>query len=140
MAKVLCVNDFKLYSEMVSLLLHRKGGHDVRTEIVPFAVQEIEEFQPDVIILNLVRKMEALRSPLADFYSEVDGARAYRALAAHPSLSRYPIVLTAIAVEERELPKTLPYVAFIEVPGKLDQLLEIIDRIVAAGGADIAPE
>ncbi len=140
MAKVLCVNDFKLYSEMVSLMLQRKGGHVVRTEIVPFALREIEEFEPDVIVLNMVRKMEALRSPLADFYAEVDGARAFRALAQREDLHRYPIILTAIAVEEREVPKVLPYLAFIEVPGKIDQMLDIIDRIVASRGSDLAPE
>lgn len=43
-------------------------------------------------------------------------------------------------MEEREVPKTLPYMAFLEVPGKIDQLLEIIDRIVVARGADMAPE
>lgn len=140
MARVLCIDDYMLYAEMVGLLLQRKGQHEVKVEIVPFRLQDIEEFAPDVLLINLVRKMEALRSPLADFYAEVDGARAFRAVAASPSLRTYPVVLTAIALEEREVPRDLSYLAFVSVPGELDRLTEVIDRVASNRGEGMAPD
>lgn len=140
MARILCINDYKLYSELIALMLQRKGQHEVRVAIVPFALREIEEYQPDLIILNLVRKMEALRSPLADFYAEVDGAKSLRALKDHLDVGQFPLIITAVAVEERELPPGYEYLAFIEVPSKFDYMLETLDRIVATRGAHLARE
>lgn len=140
MAKVLCINDFPMYSEMVALLLHKKGRHHAISEIVPFDVMRIHEFDPDVIVLNLVRKPEALGMPLTDFEGQVDGARAFRALAEDASLRRYPLVLTAIAVLESELPQWTPYMAFVEIPYKIDNLLHVVERAAAVPRADIVPE
>lgn len=132
MARILCVNDFKAYSEMVAHTLRVKGGHVADSIIVPFGADAIEAYAPDVLVLNLVRKVEALGAPLTDFYTQVDGARAFRALIENPQLCRCPIVLTSIAVLEFEVPPGLPYVAFIEVPQKMDNLLLILDHIAGA--------
>ncbi len=140
MARVLCINDYLVYSEMLALLLQKKGGHEVQPLIVPFDLQRVTDFDPDVILVNLVRKTEALGVPLHDFYTEVDGARALSAIQEHPETRAYPLILTAMAVTESELPPGLDYVAFVEVPGKLDHLLRIIAQTVEARGHDMAPE
>lgn len=132
MARILCVNDFLAYSEMVAHTLRRKGGHEAQSAIVPFGAEVIETYAPDILILNLVRKVEALGAPLTDFYTQVDGARAFRAIAGNPALARYPLILTSIAVLEFEVPEGLPYVAFIEVPQKIENLLLTVDHV--AGG------
>jgi hypothetical protein len=131
MAKIYCINDYKLYAEMVGLMLERKGGHEVIADILPLDMAEIEAFGPDLIILNLVRKLDSLGAGgMHDFDTEVEGARALKFVNAAPALSRYPVVITAMAVLERDLPKGLRYEAFVEVPQKLDNLLEIIEKIV----------
>jgi hypothetical protein len=38
--------------------------------------------------------------------------------------------LTSIAVLEFEIPEGLPYLAFIEVPQKVEHLLDVADRVV----------
>lgn len=140
MAKVLCVDDFKLYAEMIAMLLEQRGRHEVKVEIVPFNLAEIQQFQPDLVVMNLVRKIEAVGAPIQDFYTEVDGAKALRALQESPDLQGYPLVITSIAVEERELPAGFDYLAYIEVPTKFDYLLETIERIVSSRGEGIARE
>lgn len=63
MAKVLVINDFHTYSEMISLLIEKKGGHEVQADILPFEAAQVHAFAPDVIVLSLVRKSR--RSPAA---------------------------------------------------------------------------
>lgn len=135
MAKILCIDDYKLYSEMVGMMLEKKGRHNVKSDILPFDMEDIRSFNPDVIVLSLVRKTEALGAPLHDFFTEVDGAKAFRAITENPDLLRYPIVITGIAIRESEIPKGLEYLAFLEVPARLDYLLEVIDRITRTGAS-----
>lgn len=142
MAKILCVDDYRMYAEMVGSMLERKGGHDVKIDVVPLVIGEVVDFNPDVIVINMVRKAEVLGTPIHDFYREVDGAKAFQALAAAPEVSGIPIVLTALAVKENEVPEGLRYEAFIEVPHKMGVLLHAIDRLSEARRrqSDVAPE
>lgn len=142
MARVLCLDDYLVYAEMVGLMLKQKGGHEVKIDVVPLVIEDVLAFDPDVIVINLVRKTEALGAPLRDFFREVDGAKAFKELAAAPETKAYPIVLTALALREVELPLGLHYEAFIEVPQKVDYLLHTIDRLAKAKreGLHIVPE
>lgn len=140
MARVLCIDDYPLYAEMVALMLEKKGGHTVKTEIVPLDLEEVRRYDPDVIVVNLVRKQEVLGSPLHDFASEVDGAKALHALVESPLTEQYALIITAIAVEERAIPKGIPYLAFIEIPQKLDMLNQAVIKVAASRKRDVAPE
>ena len=141
MAKVLCIDDFRMYAEMIGTMLAQKGGHEVRVDVVPLSLDEIRAYDPDVIVINLVRKAEVLGFPVQNFYREVDGAKAVQAIAQSPLTGDYPIVLTALALKESELPADLRYEAFIEVPQKIDYLLHTINRLAQArrNGDDVAP-
>lgn len=142
MARVLCLDDYRMYAEMVGTMLRQKGGHEVKIDVVPLVMDEVVAFDPDVIVINLVRKMETLGSPLQDFFREVEGAKAFQELRAAPETERYPIVLTALAVREVEVPEGLRYEAFIEVPQRIEHLLHTIDRLTIAHRKDskIVPE
>ncbi|MDB5098929.1 MAG: hypothetical protein JWM80_3350 [Cyanobacteria bacterium RYN_339] len=133
MGRILCVDDFQLYAEMVGSLLKDRGGHDVKVMITPMVMEDIEAFRPDLIVLNLVRKPETISAGgMKDFYTEVDGAKAFRVLAPMANIRGWPVVLTSLAVAERDVPQDYTYEAFIEVPQRLDYLLHSIDRILAA--------
>lgn len=135
MARILCVDDYKLYAEMVGTMLRTRGGHEVKTDIVPLVLEDVREFAPDVVVINLVRKAESLRSAIHDFYTEVEGAKALREFNENPDLM-YPLVITALAVEERDVPKEVGYQAFVEVPQKLDYLLDIVEKLARAHAKD----
>jgi hypothetical protein len=145
--RILCINDFPMYSRMVALFLERDGGHTVQTEIVPVNFKEVAAFNPDVIVINICRKLETISSGgMHDFYTEVDGARAFRELsrAVKAGQVHAPVIVTALAVLERELPKDegLAYIAFVEVPHKFDALLTIICKVLEAkaSGGPVLPE
>lgn len=120
-------------------MLEKKGHYQVKSDILPLDLDDIRSFDPDVIVLTLVRKAEALGTQIHDFFAEVDGAKAFRALSENPELLRYPVVITGIAIRESEIPEGLNYLAFLEVPARLDYLLETIDRITKTRGEHIAP-
>jgi CheY-like chemotaxis protein len=131
-AKILCVDDYRMYAEMVGTMLHQKGGHEVKIDVVPLVIDAIVDNAPDVIVINMVRKAEVLGTPIHDFYREVDGAKALQAIANAPELKGIPIVLTSLAVRENEVPMGVRYDAFIEVPHKIESLLHAVDRVVEA--------
>ena len=130
MAKILCVDDYRLYAEMVGAMLAKHGGYEVKVDVVPLVMDEVKAFAPDVIVLNMVRKAEVLGSPILDFEREVDGAKALRVISEAPETRDIPLVLTALAVKENELPHGYHYEAFIEVPQKIDVLRHTVDRLV----------
>lgn len=140
MARVLCINDFFMYSEMMALFLEKKGGHEVKVLLVPFDLREVRDFDPDVILASLVRKTEALGTPIHDFYAQVDGARALRTIEDMPEFRDYPLIVTAMALVESELPDGLEYMAFVEVPNRLDHLLRIIGQLAKSRGHVVAPD
>ena len=118
-----------------------KGGHEVKIDVVPLAIDEVLAFGPDVIVINMVRRAEVLGSAIHDFFREVDGAKAFKAMAECDQTRGIPIVLTALAVKESEVPVGYHYDAFVEIPQKVDYLLHTVDRLVRAHGdnSDVAP-
>lgn len=128
MARVLCIDDYPLYAEMVAAMLREKG-HEVLALTVPLALDEALAFEPGVILLNLVRKAEVLGRPISHFETEVDGAKALIALGRHAAAGRIPLIVTALAVEESALPPGLRYEAFVNIPSGLPQLLVAIEQI-----------
>lgn len=147
MARVMCIDDYPAYAEMVGDMLTRKGGHDVKSETVPISIKTIEAFDPDVVIVNLVRKMETISAGgMRDFYADVEGGKAFREIAHATREGRFnwAIVITSIAVLEHEVPRNdgLHYVAFVEIPQKLEQLSTIVEKVAQARKMDgpVAPE
>ena len=130
MARVLCIDDYPLYAEMVGAML-RSHGHTVQTAIVPLDLDAALEFDPQVILLNLVRKAEALGRAIARFEDDVDGAQAMLALARHARAARLPLIVTALAVDAAALPPELRHDAFLTIPGELPRLLVEIERVTA---------
>lgn len=133
MAKILTVDDYPLYAEMVGELLRQHGHHEVKAILAPIILEEITDFDPDIIVVSLVRRLEAIgHGPLHDFYAEVDGARAWRSIASDEAMRRYPIILAVIGVREVEIPQGLPYVALVHIPHEIDLLLNAIKKILEA--------
>jgi hypothetical protein len=142
MGRILCIDDYPLYAEMVAEMLRKRGGHEVRADVVPLDMDQVKAFDPDVVVINLVRRLESITAGgMRNFYHEVEGAKAFQFMA-EEGLKGTPIVLTGLAVSEMDVPHDVRYEAFIEVPQKLDALVRTIAKLVAARrkGAEIAPE
>lgn len=129
MAKVLCVSDNPIHVAMFADMLKRRDRHEVVTMVPPLDLGAIAAMAPDVILVHLVRRIEALRSPIANFDTEVEGARALKVLLEGLPSPRPCLIVTGIAVEAHHLPPGLAYAAFVEIPQGLDQLLEAVDRL-----------
>lgn len=141
MARVTTIDDFPLYARMVAEFVRDEGGHEVQMLLSPVLYQEIQQFDPAVIVISLVRKIETLgHGPMHDFYTEVDGAKSFRDLARNGVGGGAPIVLTALGLKESEVPRDLPFAAFIHIPQEMDLLLTVITKLVQAreSGSDFA--
>lgn len=133
MARILTVDDYPLYAEMVSELLRQHGNHEVKAVLAPVILEEITDFEPEIIVVSLVRRLEAIgHGPIHDFYSEVDGARAWRSIASAEAMRPYPVILSVIGVREAEIPPGLAYVALVHIPHEIDLLLNTIKKILEA--------
>ncbi|MDB5099484.1 MAG: hypothetical protein JWM80_3905 [Cyanobacteria bacterium RYN_339] len=142
MGRILCIDDYPFYADMVAEMLRKRGGHLVKSDVVPLDLAEIKAFDPDVIIVSLVRRLESISAGgMRDFYHEVEGAKAFQFIAAK-AVQDVPVIITGLAVSEMDVPRGLRYEAFIEVPQKLDALLRTIDKLIAARrkNAEIVPE
>lgn len=142
MARILCIDDYPMYAELVASMLRQKGGHEVKSDIVPLDVDSVKKFNPDIIIINLVRRLESIsHGGMTNFYHEVEGSKAFHVFATD-GMKEYPLIITGLAVSEMDLPGDLRYESFVEIPQKLDKLMIAIDKVVAARkeGSDIIPE
>ena len=135
MAKILCIHDNAHQVALFADMLKRRGHHEVRTMVSELDVEELRAFAPDVVLVNLVRRVESLRSPIANFEVEIEGARILRAFLAEAIAPRPLLVLTGIAVEPKEVPADIPYAAFIEVPRQLEGLLACVDETLEHAGS-----
>lgn len=141
MARIVTIDDFPLYARMVAEIVREEGGHEVQVLLSPVLYQEIEEFDPAVIVISLVRKIETLgHGPMHDFYTEVDGAKSFRDIARSKAIDSAPIVLTSLGLKESEVPQDLPYAAFVHIPQEMDLLLTVIAKLSKAreSGSDFA--
>lgn len=129
MARILCINDNPMHVAMFADMFKRREHHEVTTMVPPLDMAAIKALAPEIILLNLVRRLESLRSPIANFYAEVEGARTLKHLLEALPPPRPFLILTGIAVEEAHLPQDLAYAAFVEVPAGLDALLAAIDGL-----------
>jgi hypothetical protein len=133
MAKIVTINDYPLYAQMVADLIARERGHEVKMLLSPIVVDEITGFAPDVIVVSLVRKLESMgHGRLHDFFLEVDGAKSFREISRAPETKDIPIILTSLGVREVEIPQDLPYIALAHIPHEIDLLLLAIDKLVLA--------
>lgn len=131
MTRVLCISDNPIHVAMFADMLKRRERHEIVTMVPPLDFAAIAALDPEVILVNLVRRIAALRSPIANFDAEVEGARALKSLLAGLGAPRPCLILTGIAVEEHHLPPGLDYAAFVEVPHRLDKLFEAIDSLAS---------
>lgn len=133
MARIVTINDYPLYAQMVADLISRERGHEVKMLLSPIIVDEITSFEPDVIVVSLVRKLESMgHGSLQDFFLEVDGAKSFREIARSPETKDVPIILSSMGVREVEIPQDLAYISLAHFPHEIDLLLLAIDKVVQA--------
>lgn len=133
MAKIYTVDDYELYAEMFADMLRQEGGHEVRAVLSPLNLADLEAFDPEVVVVTLVRRLETLgHGPLVDFLAEVDGAKGLQGVVASQGARPRPIIVVSMGVRESEIPPALRPDVLLHLPQQLDNLLGVIERLVAA--------
>lgn len=88
--RVLIVDDEVGFTRLLKLNLEKEGRYEVRVENEsPGAVQAAREFQPDVVLLDVVMP-------------DMDGGDVAAKFQEDPSLSRVPIIMLTALVAEGE--------------------------------------
>ena len=89
--KILLVDDEESITRSLKLFLDRRGGYEVRTEILGSqAVQVARDFRPDLIVLDIVMP-------------DADGGAIAQDLGEDPELKSVPIVFLSAIIKEQEM-------------------------------------
>jgi hypothetical protein len=143
MAKIAIVNDA---SEVVVLLFQflTHGHHEFFKMIGQshFVVDSLVAFRPDVIVLPLYRRPEAIGRAVVDYRRDIMGATMLELLSARPELAEVPIILFGISTLPGEMPPAflarVHYADFLTFPDGLQVLNPTISGYV--GSASGTPE
>lgn len=128
MARVAVIDDYPLYADMVVNML-RKNGHEAMADVTPLDLEKLRDFKPNVLVVSLVRKIEALGHDVSDFYREVDGAKSLIQLENTADFDILPVIISALAVEERHIPPEVRYDMYVDFPREIARLLRGVERL-----------
>lgn len=120
MTKILVVDDEPLIRDMVAALL-RDEGYDVVTAPDGHAALEVVRREAPALVL-----MDVMMPRL-------DGRAAFQAMRNHAPAKTVPVVLMSAAAHPADLDPEIA--AFVRKPFDLDQLLGLIERLLADGHA-----
>lgn len=132
MARVAILDDYQAYGEMIAAPLQR-GGHATQITTVPLDFERVLQFMPEVLVLSLYRREQAVARPITDFRADVLGADALAETESYPAVMVLPIVLLGHCVLEAEVPTRLPYDLFLTLPANIatlaDQIVRVADMV-----------
>lgn len=130
MAKVYILDDLQETIDILAPPL-RDAGHDVMTDISPIDFERIMRFRPDVITLNLYRKLEAFDRPIQSIESDVLGFIPLMEMERYPAISVIPIILLGNCLQEKDVPTSINYDLFLSFPRDVTLYLPKVVEIAA---------
>jgi two-component system, chemotaxis family, chemotaxis protein CheY len=116
--RVLVVDDERPIREVLTEAL-RECGYEVQMAANGAeALQRLEHWRPDVVILDLMMPV-------------LDAGGFLRALRLHPGLAEVPTIILTAAYEAHEHARRLGATVCLTKPFKLEELLEAVDKAAA---------
>lgn len=123
--KILVIDDEPSITRMLKLNLEYDGNYLVQEENSGArAVQTVKEFQPDMILLDVM--MPGL-----------DGTEVAARLQGHPALAKIPIVFLTAAVKKTEVSSgggTIGGLPYLAKPVDIDEVVACIERHLGQTG------
>ena len=115
MAKVMILDDLQETIDLLAPPL-RDQGHELLTDVSPIDFERIMRFKPDVITLNLYRKLEAFDRPIRTIEEDVDGFIPLIEMENYPAIGVIPIILLGNCLQEKDIPTSVNYDLFLSFP------------------------
>ena len=127
MPRIAIVNDLPEVVTIVAALL-TKGERQFLTQIgaTEYTIQRLKAFDPLVLVLPLVRKVDSLDRPLRRFDADIEGGKLLELIAQEADLRRRPCVLLGFSVRQTDVPEPLKAafadLHFLEFPLGLQEI------------------
>lgn len=115
MSKVMILDDLQETVQLLAPPLIGQG-HEVLTDISPIDFERLMTFRPDVITVNLYRRLEAFDRPITNMEADVIGFEPLVEMERYPAVSLIPIILLGNCLQEKDVPTTVNYDLFLSIP------------------------
>ena len=115
MAKVMILDDLQETIDLLAPPL-REQGHEVLTDVSPIDFERVMRFRPDVITLDLYRKIEAFDRPIRNVEEDVIGFTPLVEMEHYPAIGIIPIILLGNCLQEKDVPTSVNYDLFLSFP------------------------
>ncbi len=143
MAKIGILNDTP---EVVVLLGNflTQGNHEFLKRIgtSQFVMDSIVDFAPDLILVPLYRRPEAIGKPVTDYQEQIVGTAMLERLARCPELQEVPIVVFAFSTRLAEMPpdfrQKVRFNAYLSFPEGLQELNPTISSLIGPALGDLS--
>ncbi|HEY9898699.1 MAG TPA: hypothetical protein V6D00_05910 [Pantanalinema sp.] len=122
MAKIAILDDFLALARLTAGPLS-VAGYDVRSWASPIDFDEVMDFGPDLIEINLYRNKTAFDCPIMNLEEDVLGFKPLNELKKYPAAHITPILLVGIGILEVSIPTDLKYDMFLSFPEDIDLYL-----------------
>jgi hypothetical protein len=128
MAKVGILSQHADVTVMINQLL--TPGHEVLSIERPLTQQTDVACVPDLVILPLFRKADAVARPIGDFEEDVVGGHLLRDATRLMDGHRRPIIVFGIGVNASEMPDDVHFHAYLTFPQAIQELNPLFSSIV----------
>ena len=140
MKKIAVLNDAIEVADMLAAPL-RGQGYEVMTALSSVDFEAVLNFGPGLIVLGVHRRAAAFDRPIRSLDADVFGVKPLMDMEHYPAISVIPILLVSTGIKERDLPTSVNYDAFLNLPEdaalyfpKVAELLETVKtrRMISA--------
>lgn len=128
MSRIALIDDFAAKLEILSAPLAARG-YEMQTSVKPIDLEQIIQFNPDLIVVALCRRTEAFNRPIEDLHTDVMGIEPLVQLEQYPAIETIPIMLLGDALVETDIPTTLHYNLFLSFPKDFSLYFSKVDEL-----------
>lgn len=131
MAKITVVDDSPMVLEQLVEPLVR-AGYRVLSELAPVDFDEVMHFGAQLIVVGLDRSKSARNRSIGDPMVDIIGYKALVEMEQYPAINLVPIMLAAHGIDEADIPTTLNYDLFLDLPSEWPLYLPKVQELVAS--------